>query len=282
MVVLDTSPIKDAAADLETLVKSLGKKRFRRNVRHLGVLAAGGLGLCFTPAAPFALFLLPLFFMNGMKAVYHNLESRLGRRFDRFNDVVAVHDSSVAVAMEYPSLLVFYASRPLEKQPEKYLPYQIAMHEKARETLEVRLAVGQSTLFEQLEVEQRIEKGVPPVAERGMLTNFFDLLGQIPLVVLEGGSRKTLLGEMIIDGKVEVAAYELLQAAFGYGAEFFAAAEKEYAPSFSPELQGQLQTCKALVQETGYAARRLRDTQHNLVCSFERRYEHLVGVPYGA
>jgi len=278
---LDTSPIKDAAADLEMLVKSLGKKRFRRNVRHLGVLAAGGLGLCFTPAAPLGLFFLPLFFVNGMKAVQHHLEYRFGKRFDRFNDVVAVHDDSVAVAMEYPSLPMFYASRPLEEQPEKYLPYQIAMHEKAREKLEVRLAVGQSTLLEQLEVEQIIEKRVPPAAERGMLTNFFDLLGQIPLVAFNGGSRKTLLGEMIVDGKVEVAAYELLQAAFGYGAEFFAAAEKEYAPSFSPELQGQLQRCHHLVQETGYAARRLRDTQHNLVRSFERRYEHLVGVPYG-
>ncbi|MDP3640295.1 MAG: hypothetical protein Q8R53_03785, partial [Nanoarchaeota archaeon] len=174
------------------------------------------------------------------------------------------------------------ASQPLEKQPEKYLLDQIAMHEKAKEKLEVRLAVGQSTLVQQLELEQIIETGVPPVAERGMLTNFFDLLGQVPLVAFNGGSRKTLLGEMIEDGKVEVAAYELLHAAFAYGAEFFAAAEEEYAPSFSPELQGQLQTCKALVQETGYAARRLRDTQHNLVRSFERRYEHLVGVPYGA
>lgn len=281
MNVPNTSPVEQAAAAVEQRVKNLGKRRLKKSLQSIGLLAAGGTGLSLTSVAPLALLLVPSFLFNGKQAWKQYQEAKRGMVLDRVADRVLVREDGIFCQVDYSPFFPIYSPQRLIENPQKYLSDQILAHVEALGILNRRQIPTQAALVEQLELERIIEEAVPPKDERGPVSHVLDALGQIPLYFLTGHSRKTHLGRMIEDGNVEVAQYELLRTAFAYGTDFFTLAEAASAVSFSSGLQDyQLQRCQTMARELGYAARRLRDTHQNLVRSFERRYQHLVGVPY--
>lgn len=276
----DSSPVTEAAANLETLVQEHITARAKENTKNAFLVGTAGAGVAFLTAVPLlGLLLAPPFLANGYRAVKYasNIRTPISRIVqDGFVDVAQDGVYCQLNSSSRPAAGLLYLEENLQKKPEAYLQHQAAHQQVALDLLQQRQSQI-STLLHNARLQKHAwDERAAQYAERGPLEKFFNTLWEtvtaLPSLYFKGCFPQMLPKEEVEELALAEAWYTLLQTTLAYGQEFFVRTEKAYDLSFSPDMRASLTVCQNRSQQLAQSGDRLLKTMQSLRKTEEERY----------